>query len=99
MPFAKGKSGNPGGRPKGHGDIRDMARQHTSAAIDTLIAIMSDATAPAASRVSAADAILSRGWGRPTQAIAGAAGEEPLHVSIVRWSVSADQSLPGDSGG
>jgi hypothetical protein len=32
MRFEKGQSGNPGGRPKGYGDIRQLAPRHTGAA-------------------------------------------------------------------
>ena len=58
-------SPNPGGRPKAAYDVQELARQHTEAAIDTLAEIMSDEKAPHSSRLSAAEALLSRGWGRP----------------------------------
>ena len=65
--FEKGKSGNPGGRPKVIGEIRDLARAHTTEAIETLVAILLNTKVPPAARVSAANAILDRGWGKPTQ--------------------------------
>lgn len=65
--FEKGKSGNPGGRPKVIGEIRDLARAHTTEAIETLVAILRNTKLPPAARVSAANAILDRGWGKPTQ--------------------------------
>jgi hypothetical protein len=38
-PFGKGQSGNPGGRPRVEGEIRELARQHTGTALRTLIEI------------------------------------------------------------
>ncbi|MGP1614730.1 MAG: hypothetical protein ACTS5Y_06695 [Pollutimonas bauzanensis] len=67
--FKSGESGNPGGRPAGYGEIRDIARQHTDTAINTLVAIMNDAAATSSARVGAATALLDRGWGRPAQTI------------------------------
>ena len=67
--FQKGVSGNPGGRPKIKVDMRERVRVHAGAAIDTLLAVMHDDKAPSAARVSAAIAILDRGYGRPAQAV------------------------------
>ena len=67
--FQKGVSGNPGGRPKIRVDMRERVRVHAGTAIDTLLAVMHDDKAPAAARVSAAIAILDRGYGRPPQAV------------------------------
>jgi hypothetical protein len=55
--------------PKSLTEIRSLARSHTRTAINVLAGIMGskDATAPA--RVSAANAILDRGWGKAPQAI------------------------------
>ena len=65
--WKKGQSGNPGGRPKDDVRLRELAQERTEAALDTLTQIMNSAKAPPAARVSAACAILDRGWGRPCQ--------------------------------
>ncbi len=69
MPFVKGQSGNPGGRPKALAEVQDAARQHTAAAMATLARVCSDETVPPAAQVAAATALLDRGWGKPTQAV------------------------------
>jgi hypothetical protein len=68
-PWAKGESGNPGGRPKMERTILELAREHTEDAMRTLIDIAKDRKAPPSARVGAAQAILDRGWGRATQVI------------------------------
>jgi hypothetical protein len=67
--FAKGQSGNPGGRPKALGDLRELSRAHTGAAVEVLVCVMNDADAAPSARVGAASALLDRGWGRPVQSI------------------------------
>lgn len=47
--------------------IRSLARSHTRTAIHVLVGIMRSKDATAAARVSAANAILDRGWGKSAQ--------------------------------
>jgi Family of unknown function (DUF5681) len=70
-PFKKGQSGNPGGRPKVVAEVKELARKHTGKAIETLVSIMANPKAAPAARVSAANALLDRGYGRPAQHITG----------------------------
>jgi len=50
-------------------EIRSLARSHTRTAINILVGIMRSKEATPAARVSAANAILDRGWGKTPQAI------------------------------
>lgn len=50
-------------------DIRSLARAHTATAINTLAGIMEQKDAPPAARVSAAVALMDRGWGKPSQTV------------------------------
>ena len=51
---------------QGRGDAA-TARAHTGDALATLVAIMTNGDAPATARVSAANAVLDRAWGKPRQ--------------------------------
>ena len=73
-PFKKGQSGNPGGRPKVIAEVKELARAHTGEAIETLVSIMTNPKFAPAARVSAANALLDRGYGKPPQHITGEGG-------------------------
>ena len=68
-----GQSGNPSGRPREVGHVKELARQYTEEAIRTLAELMRTGK-PDRTRVAAAEALLDRAWGRPAQAITGEDG-------------------------
>ena len=84
--FRKGRSGNPGGRPKAAYDIQALARQHGPEAIHTLVGCLKDPK----HKVAAAIALLDRGFGKATQPVSGDANGVPIAYSF-RW---ADATTP-----
>src|SRR5215510_15973519 len=78
-PFQKGQSGNPGGRPKVVAEVKELAREHTPEAIRTLVSIMNNPKLAPAARVSAANSLLDRGYGKPPQHITGE--NAPVYVA------------------
>src|ERR1044072_5042431 len=67
----KSQSGNLGGRPKVLAEVKELARAHTGDAIETLVSIMTNPKSAPAARVSAANALLDRGYGKPPQHVTG----------------------------
>ncbi len=79
--FQKGRSGNPGGRPKAVKDVEEAAREHTPLAMRTLAEICAEARAPAAARVAAASTLLDRAWGKPIARNLNATVADPRQMS------------------
>lgn len=75
-----------GGRRKGTpnkatASLKDQAREYTSDALLTLSSIMADEGEPAAARVSAANALLDRGYGRPSTVLSGDEDGGPMQLA------------------
>ena len=91
MTWKKGESGNPGGRPTGYGDLRELARTHTETAVQTLVEkIMNDKDAAPSARATAATGLLDRGWGRPEQSISTSVKEESYADVLQRINDEGD---------
>jgi hypothetical protein len=65
--------------PKAIAEIRSLARSHTKTAVNVLVGVMRSKDATHAARVSAANAILDRGWGKAPQAL-GSANDGALEL-------------------
>lgn len=76
-------------------EIRSLARSHTEAALNALLSVMNQPESPPAARVSAANAILDRGWGKPMQPISGDGEGGPLQM-VTRIELVA-APFPGES--
>ena len=62
-------------------EIKSLARAHTESALNVLAGIMNEPTAPHAARVSAANSLIDRGWGKAANVIEN--GEDgPLQISV-----------------
>ncbi len=90
MTWKKGQSANPGGRPAGYGDLRELARTHTETAVATLVEIMNDSGAAPSARATAATGLLDRGWGRPEQSISTSVKEESYADVLQRINDEGD---------
>jgi hypothetical protein len=69
MRFQPGVSGNPGGRPRALVEVEALAREHSVAAIERLVDLMSNSLSDAV-RLAAANSLLDRALGKPRQAVA-----------------------------
>ena len=95
MAFKKGESGNPSGRPKVIAHVRDLAREHTPEAILTLVEVMRNKEETGAARVAASNSIIDRGYGKPTQPIAGDNDGDPIRVVNRVEIVAPDDNAEG----
>jgi hypothetical protein len=83
MRFVRGKSGNPGGRPKVLADVQDLARQRVPAAITELAWLAVKAKSETA-RIAACRELLDRGYGKPRLGLefAPAPGLDPIKMLL-----------------
>ena len=56
--------------------MKELAREHTGEAIQALVSIMLNPKSAPATRVSAANSLLDRGYGKPPQHVAGEGGPQ-----------------------
>jgi hypothetical protein len=89
---ATAATGNPGGRPAGLAQVKELARQHTAAAIERLFKEMNDGE-KSNSRIAAAYAILDPGRGKLTQPLAGDVDEHGSAVPNEDWLEKARRTI------
>ena len=80
--FLVGVSGNPGGRPREVGHVRELAREHSDEAIETLVDLMRHAKSDAA-RGAAAQALLDRGYGKSVAVSTETVDEGQAHLDAL----------------
>ena len=95
--WGKGVSGNPSGRPPVVAEVRDAAREHTTAAVEVLAGIMQDETAPHAARVSAANSLLDRGHGRAVATVNAIVGKSDPVAAIMDAIAGRSRNIPGET--
>jgi len=109
---AGAKKGAPRRKPISGALARDLrplalrARDHTGKALETLVNTLDDPTTTAAAKVSAAIALLDRGWGKPTErhehvslnAIAELSDDELRNAIALLRAAPTSPVEPGDGG-
>lgn len=83
MPFVKGQSGNPGGKPKELKHVQMQARKISPLALRELKSILNDPEANKQAKIAAAEVVLNRAWGRPTQGLEHS-GEIALRTVVLK---------------
>jgi hypothetical protein len=92
MKWEKGMSGNPGGRPKLELSIRELAQENSVEALETLVHVMR--TGRRGEQIVAANAILDRAYGRPTQSVEMSGPRETLVDLLVSLNTSSAVNDP-----
>ena len=85
---------------QGRRDIKQLAKSYTEEALDKIVSIMRDKTAPPSVQLAAAIHILDRGWGKPTVAVETPAAsiyeqmtDDELRARLARVSAQLARAL------
>ena len=97
MAFQKGKSGNPGGRPKEVAEVRELAKKHGPAAIERLVTLMDSENERTA--VAACQALLDRGYGKPHASIEHSGNLAVTYDDVVTRMMNGSGIETGDAEG
>jgi hypothetical protein len=87
-------SGNPGGRPKLKVNLRELAQENSMEALETLVQVMR--TGKPGERLIAANAILDRAYGKPTQSVEMSGDRTTLVDLLV--SLNNSHAADGEAG-
>lgn len=85
----RGPGRPPGSRNKITADIKALAGQYTSEAIQTLAGIMRDETAPQAARIAACKELVDRSHGKARETLRHE-GLEPARLAVVQITNQAE---------
>ena len=82
-------------------DIAERAKSHGDTALAVLVEVATDLEAPHSARVSAANALLDRGYGKPMQAVemTGADGGPIKHEEVARDADAFTRRISGLAAG
>ena len=87
MPFQKGKSGNPGGRPRIPNEVKELAQQHGPEAFSRIVELMQSEDQRLA--LAACTEVLNRAYGRPGVAVGEVDPDAPIIERIERVIIPA----------
>jgi len=100
MPFAKGKSGNPTGRPRGivsqdaTSKMRALCAQWTETAIQALADIIINPDSDPKVKVLAARELLDRGHGKAHQQVEVSTSGTVVHLGFTKDKPQITQAIP-----
>ncbi len=93
MVFKAGQSGNPKGRSSETSKVTALARTYTEDAIRVLSDLMMNGKVAPNTRVSAANSLLDRGYGKPAQTVQDDEGNVLQTMYVIHTGINRQQEV------